>query len=54
MSQPVNKVAYKEINNHSQGRDGAKVKVIPGPAKGKTSGNPTQKGGIFRPTKGAY
>ena len=34
----------KEINNQKQGKSGAKVKIIPGPAVGRTSGNPTTKG----------
>lgn len=42
----------KETNNQPQGRAGSKVKEIPGPARGKTSGNPTKGGGINRATKG--
>ncbi len=34
----------KEINNQKGGKSGAKVKTTPGPAVGKTSGNPTSKG----------
>ena len=42
----------KEQNNQKQGKSGAKVKQVNGPARGKTSGNATKSGGIFRPTKG--
>ena len=31
----------KEVNNQKQGKSGAKVKIISGPAVGRTSGNPT-------------
>ena len=34
----------KEINTQKRGKSGVKVKQIPGPAVGKTSGNPTSKG----------
>lgn len=54
MAQPVTKVNYKEINNHKQGRMGSKVPQKIGPAVGKSSGNPTKKGGVMQPTKGKY
>ena len=50
--QNVSKVNVKETNNHPQGRSGAKVKIVNGPAVGNTSGNPTKSGGIMEPTKG--
>lgn len=51
--QSAGKVKYRETNNYKQGRTGGKVKTINGPAVGNTrQGNPTKKGGIFRPTKG--
>lgn len=51
--QSAGKVKYTETNNHSQGKSGAKVKQLPGPAKGnKGHVNPVKSGGIFRPTKG--
>ncbi len=34
----------KEINNQKQGKSGVKVKTVPGPATGRTSGNQTSKG----------
>jgi len=53
MSQPVNKVNYREMNNHKQGRTNSGVAKKPGPAKGRRGiVNPTKSGGIFRPTKG--
>jgi hypothetical protein len=42
----------KEQNNQKQGKSGAKVKRVNGPAVGGASGNATKGGGIFRPTKG--
>jgi uncharacterized protein YjcR len=42
----------KEVNNQKQGKSGAKVKRVSGPAVGEASGNATKSGGIFRPTKG--
>lgn len=42
----------KEVNNQKQGKSGAKVKRVSGPAVGGASGNATKSGGIFRPTKG--
>jgi hypothetical protein len=42
----------KEQNNQKQGKSGAKVKRVNGPATGKASGNSTKSGGIFRATKG--
>jgi hypothetical protein len=43
----------KEVNNQKQGKSGAKVKMVKGPAAGKRGiVNPTKSGGIFRPTKG--
>jgi hypothetical protein len=43
----------KEVNNQKQGKTGAKVKQVIGPAvAGDTSGNSTKSGGIFRATKG--
>ena len=43
----------KEVNNQKGGRGkDTKAKIIPGPAKGKTSGNGTKSGGICQPTKG--
>lgn len=44
------KANFKEINNYPQGKTGGKVKVIPGPAKGRGTGNPTNGGGIVKPT----
>jgi len=42
----------KEINNQKQGKSGAKVKIVKGPAAGKSGiVNPTKGGGIFRATK---
>jgi hypothetical protein len=53
MSQNTSKVGYKEVNNFKQGKSGSKVPTMPGPAAGnKGKQNPTQKGGIYRPTKG--
>ena len=52
MSQNVSKVAYREINNHKQGKSGTGTPRKPGPAKGKRGVvNPTKSGGIFRPLK---
>ena len=34
----------RERTNQMGGKKGAKVKTIPGPAKGNTSGNPTSGG----------
>jgi len=42
----------KEVNNQKQGKSGAKVKRVSGPAVGGASGNPPKSGGVFRPTKG--
>lgn len=42
----------KEHNNHKQGRSGSGTKQIPGPAKGRTSGNKTKGGGVTKPTRG--
>ncbi len=43
----------KEVNNQKQGKSGAKVKIVNGPAAGNRGiVNPTKNGGIFRPTKG--
>jgi len=53
MAQNTSKVAYREINNHPQGKSGAKVPMKPGPARGKRGVvNPTKSGGINRPTRG--
>lgn len=52
MSQSVARVPFREVNNHKQGRTGSKVKIISGPAVGRTSGNPTKRGGVMTPTKG--
>lgn len=42
----------RESSNQPQGKSGAKVKTIKGPANaGNTSGNATKSGGIFRATK---
>ena len=41
-----------EKNNQKQGKTGAKVKQISGPAVGSASGNATKKGGVFEGTKG--
>ena len=54
MSQPVNKVKYRENNNQPQGRKGGGVKKNPGPAKGRGSGNPTSGGGITKGTNSKY
>ena len=52
MSVSVNKVPVKEINNNKQGKSGAKVKTLDGPATGRKGHvNPTKSGGIFRATK---
>ena len=43
----------KEQNNQKQGKSGAKVKIVKGPAAGNRGiVNPTKSGGIFRATKG--
>lgn len=53
MAQNTSKVAYRETNNHSQGKSGAKVPMKKGPAAGNSGmKNPTKSGGIYRPTKG--
>lgn len=53
MAQPVNKVKYRETNNHPQGRSGGGTMRKSGPAKGRKGVvNPTKGGGIFEPTKG--
>lgn len=53
MSTNVNKVPYKEINNHKQAKSGTGVVKKSGPATGRKGHvNPTKSGGIFRPTKG--
>lgn len=49
--QPVNKVPKREITNQGQGKSGSGTMKKPGPV-GRTSGNPTKGGGIYRPTKG--
>lgn len=42
-----------ERNTQKQGKSGAKVKTVSGPAiAGNTSGNKTNSGGVFRATKG--
>ena len=48
----VERYTKKETNNQKQGKSGAKVKTVSGPAVGGASGNPAKSGGIFRPTKG--
>lgn len=53
MSRDMEKVNFKETNNHKQGRSGSETPKKPGPAKGNRGiVNPTKSGGIFRPTKG--
>ena len=43
----------KEQNSQKGGRGSdTKAKTIPGPAKGKTSGNGTKGGGVCKPTSG--
>jgi hypothetical protein len=43
----------KTVDHQPQGKTGAKVKTVTGPAvAGNTSGNATKSGGIFRATKG--
>jgi len=47
------KASYSEQNNFKQGKSGAKVPMKPGPAAGnRGKQNPTNGGGIYRPTKG--
>lgn len=51
--QSAGKTKFREINNHKQGRSGAKVPMKPGPARGRRGVvNPTKSGGIHRPTRG--
>lgn len=45
------KAAMKETNNYPQGRKGAKVPILTGPAKSPRH-NPTRSGGINRAPKG--
>lgn len=53
MAQNTSRVPMKEQNNFKQGKSGAKVPTMPGPAKGKKGVvNPTKSGGIYRPTRG--
>ena len=48
----VERYTKKEVNSQKQGKSGAKVKRVSGPAVGGASGNATKSGGIFRATKG--
>ncbi len=50
--QSAGKTTYREKNSQPQGRSGAKVKTVPGPAKGNRGVvNPTKGGGIYRKPK---
>lgn len=42
----------KETNNYEGGKSGSKVKINMGPATGARHKNPSEKGGVFRATKG--